>query len=582
MDTRWDLSILYDSVKGEKYKSDLELLKSTISIYSKWVDDGMEKTVEETLIKFLEFTTKIEELAYTLGAFPSLSTAVNTKDTESKNALEMLDQIFLELTKPSVNFKKWLQSNRDEVVKALESKSLADSKFYFNEMLNSTKYMLSDKEEIVYATLQNTGSSAWSKLHNLLTSTLKVDYRDEIISLPVVRNLAYDKDPKVRKDAYEAELKSYLKIEDSIASALNAIKGEVIEDVKLRGYDSPLDKTLQNSRMDKETLDAMISSIEDYLPKFEEYYKKKAEMLGHKNGLPFYDLFAPMGESNKTFTYEEAANFVVENFRSFSDELADYADHAFKNRWIDAEPKEGKVGGAFCYGIHPVGESRILSNFTGSLSDVLTLAHELGHGFHGHCLKSEKIINCDYPMPVAETASIFCETIVNNAMMKTADRDSLVTILESGVSDAGQVIVDIYSRYTFETNLFENRKKGSLSVDHLKELMTEAQKKAYRKGLDHNYLHPYMWINKGHYYGAGNNFYNFPYAFGLLFAKGLYAIYLERGESFVNDYKNLLAATGKNSIKDVAMLMDIDITKKDFWKGSLELIAKDIDKFLAL
>jgi pepF/M3 family oligoendopeptidase len=420
----------------------------------------------------------------------------------------------------------------------------------------------------------------------MLTSTLLVEINiqgeEKRLPLPVVRNMAYSKDAETRRTAYEAELKSYEKIEESSAACLNGIKGEVITVSKLRGYKSPLDQTLEKSRLDRATLEAMLTAMRESLPSFRKFYLKKAEKLGHKNGIPFYDLFAPTGEGDMRFTYEEASKFVVNNFRTFSDKLADFAYNAFQKRWIDAEPREGKRGGAFCSNIHPIGESRILSNFTGSFSYVATLAHELGHGYHGSCLMDEGYLNSRYTMPIAETASIFCETIVKNAALKTASKEEAYTILEGDISDAGQVIVDIYSRFLFETELFRRREKASLSVNELKEIMINAQKEAYGEGLDPNILHPYMWINKPHYYYAGQNFYNFPYAFGLLFSKGLYAEYLKRGKSFVSDYDNLLAVTGKKKIADVTAMMNIDIHSVEFWRSSLKLIEKDIEKFIQL
>ena len=317
-------------------------------------------------------------------------------------------------------------------------------------------------------------------------------------------------------------------------------------------------------------------------PDFQGYYRKKAELLEHDNGLPFYDLFAPIGNSNMKFTFEEARDYIVKNFYTFSDRLAQYADSAFEKRWIDAEQREGKRGGAFCSSIFAIGECRILSNFNGSFSSMITLAHELGHGYHGHCLKEESILNCTYSMPIAETASIFCETIVMNAALKDATPDQAFTILESSISDAGQVIVDIYSRFLFESALFDIRKDHALSVDELKELMIKSQKQAYGNGLDHNYLHPYMWINKPHYYSADRNYYNFPYAFGLLFAKGVYSEYLKRGDEFVPEYDKLLNATGRNNVSDVAEMVGIDVRSIDFWRSSLNLIRKDIEKFIEL
>lgn len=588
MDMRWSLDELYPSFESEEYLSDLKKLDQSIEDFMEWSDknlnslDNPKDKIERYLRKLIDFTSLFSRLT----SYPSLTTSVDAKNETALKYLDQLNSKYTSTTKANIQFQNFIGAldNLDEIIE--ESEFLKEHEFYLKEIKLNTKYLLSEKEEVIISKMKNTGSRAWSKLQNLVTSTLLVDIeidgKMKKLPLPVVRNMAHSKDGNVRKRAYEAELESYSKIEESSAAALNGIKGEVLTTSELRGFKSPLEETLINSRMDQETLNAMFDAIKEYLPHFHRYYRKKGELLGHKNGLPFYDMFAPIGSMDKTYTYEEARDYIVENFRSFSDKLANFAENAFNNRWIDAEPREGKRGGAFCSNLHPIKESRILANFNGSFSNVTTLAHELGHGYHGHCLKDESILNSRYPMPIAETASIFCETIVMNAALEEANAEEELSLLETSIQDAGQVIVDIYSRFLFESELFKRRKDHSLSVKELKELMVEAQKKAYGDGLDHEYLHPYMWVNKVHYYYAERNFYNFPYAFGLLFSKGLYAKYLEDKEGFVREYDKFLRATGKNTIADVAKIMGIDVHSVNFFRSSLELIKKDIERFMEL
>ncbi|MBU5425210.1 M3 family oligoendopeptidase [Tissierella pigra] len=585
---RWSLKELYTSFDSKEFISDLEKLDCLIVEYSKWADENLgssDNTVEKTE-KYIEYSRELNSLFSKLSAFAHLT---NTVEAKNEDALKYLDRLRVkgsDLTKPDVQFQNFVKDidNLEEIINS--SELLKEHKFYLEQIKDKTKYMLSEKEEVLISKMSNTGSSAWSNLQNMVSSTLMVDINidgeNKQLPFPAARNLAYDKDPAKRKAGYEAELKAYKKIEESSAAALNGIKGEVITTSALRGYNSPLEETLVKSRMDEETLNAMLTAMREFLPVFHKYYRKKAELLGYSDGLPFYEMFAPMGEVNRTFTYDEAMDYIIKNFRTFSDKLADFVENAHKNNWLDVEPREGKRGGAFCSNLHPIKESRILSNFNGSFSNMTTLAHELGHGYHGLNLKDESILNSRYPMPIAETASIFCETIVVNAALKEASDEEALSILESSISDAGQVIVDIYSRFLFESELFERRKTHALSVNELKEIMMDAQKEAYGNGLDHSILHPYMWLNKPHYYSAGLNFYNFPYAFGLLFSKGLYAEYLKRGEEFIKEYDELLNATGKNNIKDVALRMNIDVHDPEFFRNSLRLIEKDIEKFIEL
>jgi oligoendopeptidase F len=323
-------------------------------------------------------------------------------------------------------------------------------------------------------------------------------------------------------------------------------------------------------------------AISNKIEVFKKYFQKKSEVLGYKNGLPFYELFAPLGDSSLSFTYDEAKIFVVDNLTSFSPRLGEYAKKAFCSKWIDATPKEGKRGGAFCSNIHYLGESRILTNFTGSFNDVLTLAHELGHGYHGDCLNRASYLNSDYPMPIAETASTLCETILIRAALKNALKDEASAILENDISSSAQVIVDIYSRFLFESRVFELREKGSLTVKEFKEIMINSQVEAYRGALDSDYLHPYMWVCKPHYYYPDHNFYNFPYAYGLLFAKALYARYEEIGDEFSKLYDDMLAQTGKHDLKGIANIIGMDVTKEEFFINSLNVIEKEIDQLISL
>jgi len=588
LEMKWSLNELYKSFDSKKFKDDMVKCDSLIKDLNDSIIEITKDTKEavKKLEWYIQFSTELQNVVLKLMSYCNLTLSVDTKNQTALKYIEILENKLTDIVVPEARFKKWI-STLNSIDFVIEGSSLLRThKFFIKELIESGKYILSENEEMVIAKMKNTGSNAWKKLQDLVASTLLVDINidkvDKRLPLTVIRNMAYDKDEKKRKRAYDAEIKSYGKIEALSASCINGIKGEVISLCDVRGYKSPLENTLINSRMDSQTLDAMFSAIDEKLPSLRRYYKKKAEILGCKNGLPFYSLFAPVGEVNMTYTYEEAKDFIVRNFRSFSDKLADFAENAFSKQWIDAEMKEGKVGGAFCQNIHAIGESRVMSNFGGYFNDVVTLAHELGHAYHGFCLKDESILNSDYPMPIAETASTFCETIVKNAAMKSTEKSEAFTILESSLADSTQVIIDIYSRFLFETELFKRRKISSVSSDELKAIMISSQKESYGDGLDPNYLHPYMWVCKPHYYDAEYNYYNFPYAFGLLFSKGLYAQYIAEGESFVKKYDDLLAAAGKNNLVDMAKIVGIDIHSKGFWIKSLEIIEEEIEKFISM
>lgn len=595
MNMRWNLDKLYTSFDSREFQGDMKELDELLKEFSQWTELNLKERSISTssgeeaadiMIKYIDYHTSVLKLISALHSFSELTFSVDASDSTAKRYAEIIMQKIPSLTNTTVLFTRWLKEAENIPGIIENSGLLKDHIFFINETIDKSRRLLSDEEELLAAKLKNTGSDAWSSLWNVLTSTVLVDMETDgekkTLPLPVVRNMAYSNDPAVRKAAYNAELKVYDKFSESAAAALNSIKGEVITMAELRGFDSPLEMTLENSRMDKETLDAMLSSMKEYFPVFRKYLKRKAEMLGHSKGLPFYDIFAPVGSIEMKYTYSQAKDFIVKNFRQFSDSLADYAENAFEQKWIDAEQREGKRGGAFCENLHVIGESRIMTNFDGSFSSVTTLAHELGHGYHGHCLKDESFLNADYPMPLAETASIFCETLIIQAALKEADPRQKISILENSIQSDTQVIIDIFSRFLFESELFEKRKEAPLSVEELKEIMIKAQKESYGEGLDENFLHPYMWACKPHYYYADYNFYNFPYAFGLLFARGLYAEYLKSGSSFIGEYDSLLRETGKNTIHEVALKAGIDVRDRAFWKSSLKIIKGEIGEFLSL
>ncbi len=582
MNREWSLDNLYTGYDDPRFTQDEAELDSLIKELTSFAAD-LSGEPAAVLRRGLELNIALEEHAMRLFEYAGLKQSVNTSDAESTAVSGRLSQKLAALAGPSTAFIKYVAAVED-LPKVIDSDPLLrEHAFYLGNMKEREKYTLSPEVEEAISMYEISGSSAWSDLQGFLTSTVPVEYDGQTTNLSDIRNKAYDPDPAVRKGAYEAELACYDRIRDSVSFALNSIKMEVISHCRLRGYESPLDETLKDSHMKRETLDALIGAMEEYLPKFWEYMKAKARLLGHENGLPCYDLFAPLKGNGKEYTTEEARDYLVHLFSTFDREEADMIARAFDNSWIDFYPHDGKVGGAFCAEFFPRGESRILTNFGGQLGDVVTLAHELGHAFHNHCLRENSILNQDVSMPVAETASTFNEVVAMNAAI-SAEKDPVArrALIENQLQDANQIICDIYSRYLFETAVFENRPDEFLFADRLCEIMLDAQKKAYGDGLDPDCLHPYMWVCKSHYYSGGLSFYNFPYAFGGLFARGLYAKYLHDGESFVPLYKKLLKATGTTTVEGAALIAGIDLTDREFWRSALQILADEIDEFVAL
>ncbi len=581
MNDRWDLSYLYKSFEDEAFRRDLSSLPEEAARLQALLADASLSSLEK-LERFQEEEEKLSAKVDALMNYTQCTLTVNATNAAACAADDQLMSAFTDLEMLSSALTRFVAGldNLEELIAA--SPKLQAAAFALREKKEDAKHLLPAAAEPWMLEMQLSGGTAFSQLRDKLDSTLSVDYREEHLPLAAVRGKAYDPDPAVRRDAYEAELAAYPKMDLPMSFCLNSIKMEARTLAKARGFDSVLDMTLYSSRMDRATLDAMWNAIRKYLPDFRRYLKAKGKLLGHENGLPFYDLFAPVGESTRTFTAEEARATLIREMGKFTPEMAKFMDNAFEQRWIDLYPRDGKTGGAFCSSVHFADRSLVMTNFQGSFSDVSTLAHELGHAWHNRCLAGLPYSMIDTPMPLAETASIFNETMLSWQVLSSCTPAERLYLLENGLMEATQTVVDIYSRFLFESEVIDTRADHSMSVEELKDAMIRAQKESYGDGLDESFLHPYMWACKSHYYSSGYNFYNFPYAFGLLFGKGVFARWLEKGESFVPDYCRLLRYCGSAPVADVAASVGIDVRSEDFWCSSLEVIRKDIDEFCRL
>lgn len=579
MNTEWSLDGIYKGINDPAYEADFAFLEKKIQELGAFVKDLEGKSWKEKAEGLLSIMEEIQRLAYNLSVYLELRQSVNTEDGDIMAQTSRLMKNLAALKPAEAATLKVLAQIPDVDALAAESKLVCEYAAMLKRTKEEAAHLFSDDVEEMISSMNMSGGAAWSQLQSYLTSTVKVDYDGGQVTLSEIRNLAYSPDATVRKAAYEAELAAYEKIEDSLAFSMNHIKNQVSMLCKKRGYESPLAMTLEQARMKRETLDAMMEAIKEYLPVFRKYLQKKGEMLGHGNGLPWYELFAPMGKADKNYSLEEAKQYLIETFSRFAPDMAQMMQEAFEQEWIDFYPKKGKVGGAFCAGVPSLKQSRILTNYDGYFGSIGTLAHELGHAYHNRQLENEGPLNQDYPMPVAETASTFNEVHLGQAALKDAVGEERLNLLENDLREQTQCIVDIYSRYLFETAVFEQSQEKFLMAEDLKQLMLKAQKQAYGEGLDAECMHPYMWACKGHYYSEGLSFYNFPYAFGNLFAMGLYSLFLKEGEPFVAKYKAMLAATPCCTVEEAGAMLGLDLTKKEFWEESLAQIANKVELF---
>lgn len=593
----WDLSNVYPGLESAKLTEDFEWIKDrSESLLKRYETEFVHldpssppEKINQALSLVVDELNAIIEKAYTINAYLASFTMTNSFDKEAARLDSKFDQVMVSIQKVNVLLQAWVGTFKDVLPEILAlGNSVGEHAFPITEIAEQSQYLMSEKEEVLASELSLSGASAWTKLQGVVTSQKTVDFeldgKVQTLPMPALINLHSHPDESVRKRAYEAELAAWESVKEPLAACMNGIKGWANTLNARRGREDALAEPIDQGRIDRETLDAMMGALQDSFPMFRKYFKAKAARFGQKS-LPWWNLYAPVGKLEKEYTYSEASEFILKNFETFSPELRNFAKNAFKQNWIDAEQRPGKRGGAFCMSLPAVKESRVFCNFDGSLDQVMTIAHELGHGFHNHMMfkAGKTMLQKQTPMTMAETASIMCETIMFNAVKETiTDPQEELALLETALIGDSQVIVDIYSRYLFEKEVFERRENADLSADELSDLMEKAQEATYGDGVDPQYRHKFMWTWKPHYYSATLSFYNFPYAFGLLFGVGLYAIYQQRGEDFISDYEQLLSSTGEAPAADLAARFGIDIRSKQFWADSLAVIGARIDRYCEL
>jgi pepF/M3 family oligoendopeptidase len=585
----WDLTDLFPSIGSREYAAAREELGADLSRLTALYDEhdvrgGDDKTVDDATVQafeqVLDETNAVMDRTRVLGAYLNSHVTTDARDDLAQGELSQLQAELSQLSRLRSRFDAWVASLGDEELTA-RSTAAADHAYPLQRSTQRAAHQMSEAEEGLLADLSLTGSTAWVRLYGTFTSQLVVDVAGHgPMPMSRARGLAYDADAATRRAAYEAELATWKANDVTIIAALNAIKGEAATVNRRRGWADDLEPALVANGVDRPTLEAMQAAVTNALPDFRRYLRTKARLLGHGDdaGLPFHDLFAPLGDGDAR-RWDEATDAVRTTFGTYSPQLEDLARRAVDERWIDAEPRDGKRDGAFCMSVTD-DRSAVLLNFDGSFRSVQTLAHELGHAYHNVTLAQRTPLQRQLPMALAETASIFCETIMVQHGLATAAEGERLALIEGDLQSACQVVVDIHSRFLFERSFCEARAKRTVSSAEACQLMLDAQEASYGDGLDADLRHPYMWAAKPHYYSSA--FYNWPYTFGLLFGLGLYARYTEDPDRFRGGYDDLLSSCGLASAADLAGRFGIDVRDTAFWAASLRVLQDRIGEFVAL
>ena len=558
---KWDLESIYPSVTSPLFEDDIN------AIYQK-AEELKSKSADKnsSILSILSLYDEMADIVENVGSYVYTSFSVNTTDRDVLAAMGKAEKAQTAASDASTVMVHYLSQRTDE----FSSPELEPYALFLKEVKTEAEHMMSLEEEALANEMLQVSASAWSRLQESVTASI----HDGDKTLTQLRGLAMDSDRSVRKDAYEREVKILADNKTAIAAALNGVKGTALLLEKRRGWKDPLDRSCNTARISRKALSALIEALEESLPIFRDYLKTKAKLLGLER-LEWYDMFAPVGDASMSFTFEEAKALIIDAYSSFSPEVGEFIKNALDSHWVDPEAHEGKIGGAYDIFFPKKKESRVMMNWEGTYDSVSTLAHELGHAYHDSVVKNYPSSQRSYPMTLAETASIFGETVIFQEVLKKADKDQQLSLIEAYVQGACQVCVDILSRFYFERSAFEARKDGEVTADDFSAMMLKAQEDTYGDGL--GVKHQYMWAVKGHYYNEGFSFYNYPYAFGQLFALGLFAS-KDSVPDFPKHYKEVLSMTGRFEAKEVAAAAGCDIEDKEFWKKGISVIAGYIEK----
>ncbi|MGE6489298.1 M3 family oligoendopeptidase [Paenisporosarcina sp. NPDC076898] len=586
----WDLDVFFKGGSSSpELREHLNALTEKLDAFEKTLSTFEVPTGDSDAAKIssiIEETKQVAENLSQAGAVVGCYLAQDTTDKQANLLQGEIGSLGARFSSSMLVVQQLLSKTEETVWTSLmKDEQLKEFAFVLNEWRDEAKELLSEKEEDMITALGVDGYHGWGQLYDLLVGDVKVrvtvDGEEKEFSVGQASNLSSHPDAQVRKDSFEALEQAWTDKEEFFAKTLNHMAGFRLAVYKKRGWDSILKEPLQMNRMKQQTLDAMWGAITAHKAPFVEYLKRKAELVG-ADAMHWYDLDAPVTESTQKVSYQQGAEFILKHFGKFGPELEKFSRKAFEDEWIEAEDRPNKRPGGFCTGMPMSQQSRIFMTYSGTMSNVATLAHELGHAFHSYALRPVHWMNRQYAMGVAETASTFAEMIVADAAVKEATTaDEKLALLEDKIQRSVAFFMNIHARFLFETRFYDERKKGIVSAARLNTLMEEAQREAFGDGLGE--VHPHFWASKLHFYITRVPFYNFPYTFGYLFSLSIYAKAIEEGSSFEEKYIALLQDTAIMSVEDLAMKhLGEDITQHAFWEKGIALCIKDVEEFLSL
>lgn len=592
--TVWNLETIFPGgSQSIELKDRMNKLEQQIKKYYEAIDCWLPEsdTNYEQFQHILSLQSKITNGFSQCNSFINALLSANTKDGKAK----ILSGRLLSLLPPSqlaatIFTKKITEISNNKWEELVQNNIFKPIAFRLNEIRKEGQQLLSEKEENIINTLSLDGLNAWSSHYDTIVATLSIPFEEKdrsITNLSIgqaFNRMMSDPDKATRAKLFAAWESVWTEHATLFADTLNHLDGFRLSDYQLHGVSDFLEKPLTYNRMKKETLNVMWETIQKNKQPFVDFLTRKAQLFGDKK-MAWQDQDAPiiLGDlKEKTYSFDEAADFIIKNFEKFSPKMARFAEKAFENSWIEAEDRPDKRPGGYCTELPETKESRIFMTFGNSVNEVATLAHELGHAFHSSVMWELPTLNREYAMNVAETASTLAELIVADATLKEATTsEEKINLLDTKMQNAIAMFMNIHARFIFETNFYDARQKGLLSEDDITDLMLNAQKESYKDSLAT--YHPHFWASKLHFFIDDIPFYNFPYTFGYLFSMGIYAYANKQGKAFEDEYIALLQDTASMSSEELAKKhLGVDLTQPDFWQAAIDQVIKDVDEFITL
>lgn len=582
----WNLNNIYPHLQSKEFIEETKLLEDTIDNIFKWMDINLKthENVENKISYFIKFNNKAEDLLSKLGPYSYLISSADTKNALAMQTLNKMLTFEPRILSAEREFQSWLLgiNSIDNIING--SDAFKDYKYYLKNLIDNGKHMPSKNEVNLLGKMKNTGSTAWENLHRITISNLKVEInlqqKNELLPFQAIQSLSSNSNSEIRKKAFNSKLNSCNKISETAMWAYNSIKGEQITEAELKGYTSVFNMAVNSYNLKEETVTSMFKVIKKYLPSIQKGVTHKAKLLGYDNALPSYDLFAPLGKTEKGYTFDETKSIILDNLKELGNNINSVAKRVFNENWIDSEPRANKRGGGFSVNLHAIKESRILFNFAGTADNILQLSHEIGHVYHYSCLNKEAAINSNCSLAVMETAAIFTENFLQRRLLETCSPKEKLNMLNGILMRYVKLILDIYAYYNFESKVLEIRKDRILSYNELCELLNTSFTEAYGDSVNKETIDKYAWMTLPQLYYSNRPYYMVSYAFGLIFTKGLYALYKKDKSNFLKDFDHFLSISGKCSVETAALQMGIDLSSEEFWINSLRLVEEDINDFI--